>query len=150
MFSSILLKFLPTQKRHPNKQNFPNVYDISSAGHIAAGQTSEDAARREVEEELGLIIPITREHLKLQAKVQHVLNNGTYINNEHVDVYLVIQDVDVNKLVLQESEVVEAKLEDLEEYYKHAVIEKNQNYVPFSEESYIEMFDIVRHQLNKK
>ena len=30
------------------------------------------------------------------VKLQHVLNNGTYLNNEFVDVYLVIRDVNLN------------------------------------------------------
>lgn len=126
------------------------MFDISSAGHITAGQSSDEAACREIQEELGLDIEVTKQNLKLQVKVQHVLCNGTYINNEHVDVYLVIQDIDLKKLVLQESEVVDAKLVDLEDFYIQAVVEKNQEYVPFVSEDYIKMFDLVRNEIRKK
>ena len=48
-------KFI-VQRRHPNKEAFPNRLDKSSAGHLMAGETVEDGVR-EIEEELGLIVP---------------------------------------------------------------------------------------------
>ena len=42
------------QKRSPNKEAFPNCYDISSAGHVPAGEDFETSALRELDEELGI------------------------------------------------------------------------------------------------
>ena len=42
------------QKRSSSKEAFPNCYDISSAGHIPAGEDFETTAIRELEEELGI------------------------------------------------------------------------------------------------
>ncbi|MDH3796768.1 MAG: NUDIX domain-containing protein, partial [Flavobacteriaceae bacterium] len=44
------------QQRGANKKTYPLLWDVSVAGHMAAGETSEEAALREVEEEIGLRI----------------------------------------------------------------------------------------------
>lgn len=42
------------QKRHPKAQDSPNCWDFSVAGHVDEGESYEVAAKREMEEELGL------------------------------------------------------------------------------------------------
>ncbi len=42
------------QKRGPTVATYPNCWDTSSAGHVDEGETYESAARRELDEELGL------------------------------------------------------------------------------------------------
>jgi len=42
------------QKRSPQVVNYPNRWDISSAGHVDAGESYEEAASRELLEEAGL------------------------------------------------------------------------------------------------
>ena len=42
------------QKRSKQKDSFPGCYDISSAGHISAGDEPLETALRELEEELGI------------------------------------------------------------------------------------------------
>lgn len=42
------------QKRGSNMDTFPDCWDVSAAGHVDAGEEYDIAARRELEEELGL------------------------------------------------------------------------------------------------
>ena len=41
------------QKRSPKKETFAGLWAISVAGHVRSGETSIDAAKRELREELG-------------------------------------------------------------------------------------------------
>ena len=45
---------LLVQKRSPKKDTFPNLWAISTAGHVISGETSIFAALRELKEELNL------------------------------------------------------------------------------------------------
>ncbi|EXX85877.1 NUDIX hydrolase [Paenibacillus darwinianus] len=45
--------FIRFQKRQAGKDSYPDCYDITVAGHLAAGETVRDAVR-EIEEEIGL------------------------------------------------------------------------------------------------
>jgi len=47
------------QKRSMTKDMEPGLWSISSAGHVTKGQTDEEAARRELKEELGIDAPLT-------------------------------------------------------------------------------------------
>ncbi|MCF0134008.1 MAG: NUDIX domain-containing protein [Blautia sp.] len=46
------------QKRCLRKDSFPGCYDISSAGHIPAGDSYEVSAIRELQEELGVVVGV--------------------------------------------------------------------------------------------
>lgn len=48
------------QKRSANKDEFPLCYTSSASGHLSAGETYDDCAPREMEEEIGLRVPIER------------------------------------------------------------------------------------------
>lgn len=48
--------FVLFQRRSANKDTFPNMLDISAAGHYLAGETAADGGLREIEEELGLAV----------------------------------------------------------------------------------------------
>lgn len=51
------------QRRCATKDSNPNMLDISSAGHLSAGDDSLDGAIREVKEELNL--DVNKEELQL-------------------------------------------------------------------------------------
>jgi len=48
-----------TCKRSPYKKIDPNVYDVSAYGSVMAGETCENAAHREMQEEIGIDCKLT-------------------------------------------------------------------------------------------
>jgi 16S rRNA (adenine1518-N6/adenine1519-N6)-dimethyltransferase len=48
------------QKRSPYKDRHPRLWDSSTAGHVDAGEEYDEAARRELREELGIDVPLER------------------------------------------------------------------------------------------
>ncbi len=48
------------QKRSPWKQNHPDLWCSSTAGHVDAGESYEEAAHRELMEEIGVDSPLTK------------------------------------------------------------------------------------------
>lgn len=98
------------QRRAPTKENHPNLWDISCAGHISAGETSLRAAIREAKEELD--ITVNEYDLKYLFTIDSprvVLNDGAYIDHEFQDVYLLKLDKDISDFKLQTEEVAETK-----------------------------------------
>ena len=93
------------QQRSPILDVYPNCWDISASGHIRTGQTSLEGAIAETQEEIGLSLkPNSLEFLTtLQHESEH--NQGTNINREFQDVYLVTQDVSLNELTILNTEV---------------------------------------------
>ncbi|HCX48067.1 MAG TPA: NUDIX hydrolase [Bacillus sp. (in: Bacteria)] len=83
------------QQRQPFKTGWSNMWDLTVGGSALAGDTSKEAAEREVFEEIGYRI-----------NLEHVRPSLT-INFEYGfdDFYLIVEDLDINRLVLQPEEV---------------------------------------------
>lgn len=103
------------QKRASTKQSHPNLWDVSAAGHISAGESSVVSAVREIEEELGLSVAPQELRLVAQSRIEWSLNEGRFLENEFHDIYMVRRDVDVASLHLQASEVDDARLVTMDE-----------------------------------
>ena len=97
------------QKRSQDKDNFPGYCDISSAGHLDAGDDYEAAAYRELYEELG--IRAEKGELRfcffITRSVETVFHGQKVIDRECAAVYLYEKPVDITKLQLQKEEVDE-------------------------------------------
>ena len=92
------------QKRTPNKRTFPNMWS-QTGGAVDKGESTLQAALRECKEELGIDIPPENMELIVSFKRKY----------DFVDVWLVRQDIDIEKLVLQEDEVADAKWATVDE-----------------------------------
>lgn len=129
------------QKRAPNKEKHPNMWDISCAGHLSCGDTSILGAMREFKEELG--IKPSKQNMKLiyTIKKSYMPKEG-FIENEIQDVYLYVADIDVNSIKMQEEEVSEVKFIPFETYVKE-ILNNNKEFVSRGKE-FKEVIEIVR------
>ena len=100
------------QKRALTKKVFPGLWDISVAGHIAAGESILSAAKREVFEEIGLILN-ANELIKIGTRIHQVTHANGIQDNEHHHVFIAELKVPVQKLIIQKEEVADIKLFDL-------------------------------------
>ncbi len=91
------------QHRSPEMVNFPNMFDVSAAGHLEAGETVEQGIR-EVSEELG--IPISMDSLhSLGYRVEVVDQSNGQLNREYQAVYILRLDVPLSDYNPQIEEV---------------------------------------------
>ena len=132
---------LLVQKRAPNVENYPDTWDIPSAGHISAGETSITSAMRETEEEIGLTFKKRNFELLFTVTQQMVSKKGAYINNEFNDVYLIKSDLGLNDIKLQKEEVSEIKFIPFRELEK-IVLQNDPSFVPHPEE-YRKLFELL-------
>ena len=104
------------QRRSRDKDSFPGCLDISSAGHVDAGETFLSAAVRELKEELGLEIkPEELERLFLnQETVRRTFHGKKVYDREVSAVYVLIKDVPAESLRLQKEEVESVEWMDME------------------------------------
>ncbi|GMY38504.1 nudix hydrolase 3 [Fagus crenata] len=136
------------QLRADCKDSFPGLWDISSAGHISAGDPSLVSARRELQEELGINLPKDAFEMIFIFLQECVINDGKFINNEFNDVYLVttLDPIPLEAFTLQESEVSAVKYISYEEY-RSLLAKEDPEYVPYDVNGqYGRLFDIIEHR----
>lgn len=117
------------QKRCPEKNLFPNMWDISVGGHISSGEEPINAAKRELSEELGL--NPEEYNFIYQTTLKEKFVDHDILSNEIVYVYLINTDLDLNKLTLQKEEVSEVKWYTKQELQS---LNNNQKVIPHLEE----------------
>lgn len=100
------------QQRAFTKKVFPGIWDISVAGHIAAGESILDAAKREVFEELGLEIS-ENDLLKIGTRIHQVSHTNGIQDNEHHHVFIAELKTPIEDLTIQEEEVAGVQLFEL-------------------------------------
>lgn len=89
-------QMLMTQ-RHPAKKA-GGLWEFSGGG-VLAGETTKQAAIREIKEELGVIID------ESELELLEVFKNRNYF----MDIFVVRKDIDLKELTLQPDEVVDTK-----------------------------------------
>lgn len=87
------------QQRQPDKNGWPGMWDVSTGGSAIAGETSQQAAEREVKEEIDYT-------LQLQDKRPSLTVN---FENGFDDYYLIEANIDIATLSLPTEEVKQVK-----------------------------------------
>lgn len=126
------------QKRAKGKQTHPGLWDMACAGHISSGETSLEAALKEVSEELGIELSPGELTFLFTEKSERIHHQGRYIDREFHDIYLVRKDIPLSSFSLQASEVEALRYMSLHEF-SLKVRDKNDCLVPhFNEYARIE------------
>ena len=93
------------QRRSERKRFWPGTWDVSVGGAVDAGETSRQAAEREVREELGLCLDLGETRPSLSVNFAGGFD----------DFFLAERDVDLEELKLQREEVAEVRWAELPE-----------------------------------
>ncbi|GIP24677.1 NUDIX domain-containing protein [Paenibacillus sp. J22TS3] len=104
------------QLRHKNKDTYPDMLDISCAGHLMAGETAREGVR-ELEEELGLKVSF-QELVYCGSAAEESLISDKLIDREFSHVYILECDKPLDQYRCQLSEVSAlflAQVNELEE-----------------------------------
>lgn len=106
------------QKRAKDKDYWPGMWDISAAGHISAGESIEESAVRELEEELGIKIDFSKLKKIDVIKDEKHAEEINYHNKEFEHVFLFRFDDDISKLQFKDGEVDKVKFISIEQLKK--------------------------------
>jgi isopentenyldiphosphate isomerase len=123
------------QKRHPLKDTNPTKFDITSAGHLLAGESIADGIR-EPQEELG--IDVTMEQLIPLGVIRYVQQAGSIIDREICHVHLSFFDQPLASYRPQLDEVsglVQIRLEEALALFRGQAVEVKASGVEWQEES---------------
>lgn len=96
------IDYIFLQLRSPKKKDYPQLLDITAAGHLLANETVEDGIR-EVKEEIGLSVHM--EELKSLGILKYSVKMDPLLDNELAHVFLHQKNVPFDSFVLQEEEV---------------------------------------------
>jgi len=137
------------QKRSEKKSTYPGLWDISSAGHVSAGQGFDQAAVREVFEELGLKIRFSQLKKIEIRKIKQDEPAIGYHNHEIVQICLLKLDKDVKGFKLQEEEVESTKFIPLAVFEAEIKdSEKIKKYTPMHD-YFIDVIKHIRREMEK-
>ncbi|MFC0525555.1 NUDIX domain-containing protein [Pontibacillus salicampi] len=105
--------YIVLQKRSHTKKEFPDLLDISAAGHLTAGETMEDGVR-ELEEELGVTVHYSQ--LYSCGVYKDGITIGSMKDNELANIFLYKLAGNIQSFQLQQEEVAAIVKADLHDF----------------------------------
>ncbi|MBM7661045.1 isopentenyldiphosphate isomerase [Bacillus mesophilus] len=94
--------YIYLQLRSKGKQDYPNLLDITSAGHLLSDETVRDGVR-EIKEEIG--IDVAFEELVMLGVLDYCVTKENFIDKEMAHVFLYRSNLSFNDFTLQAEEV---------------------------------------------
>ena len=136
------------QKRSENCDSCSGLWDISSAGHVLAGDNSISTAIREVQEELGLKLERDNFEYLFCVKTKAKQKKGKFVNNEIDNIYLVEYNLNISELQLQEEELSEVKF--IPFLCLKSIIKSEDVHYVLHKEEYTRLFKILEGKYGNK
>ncbi len=133
------------QKRAKNKDTYPNLWDISVAGHLTTGDTPIEAAIREIEEEIGYSVTIKNLFFLKTIKKSKKITDSI-IDNEFNHLYVAELPITISQLKLQTEEVAEVKLISISKF-ENELKNKPKKYVPHGDNYYEFIINNIKQKL---
>ncbi|MEM8926850.1 MAG: NUDIX domain-containing protein [Bacteroidota bacterium] len=132
------------QQRGANKSTYPLKWDVSVAGHIGAGESPDTAAFREVQEEIGVTIKVSKlENIGIfKTEKKH---SERIWDREFTHTFLYVLD-EKTTLTKQVSEVEALEWVSLEDFEQMAANE-DKRFVPNSIERYRQVIQEIKSRL---
>ena len=91
-------------RRSPEKEHYPNIWEIGAGGSVLRGETARDSARRELEEETGIV-------------GGQWSSMGRYLEDDTIyEGFLCVTDCQKDSVRLQEGETVDYRWLSREEF----------------------------------
>jgi len=132
------------QQRGKTKETFPLKWDVSVAGHVGAGEAIRIGALREIEEEIGVRVPI--ENLeKIGAFKSEKRHSGDFIDREFHHTFLCLLEANIS-LAKQESEVEALQWISLSQFTKW-VTDGYEDLVPNTTNRYQKIIEEIESRL---
>ncbi|WP_449536440.1 NUDIX hydrolase [Ferdinandcohnia sp. Marseille-Q9671] len=94
--------YLYLQLRSDTKKDYPNLLDITAAGHLLATEAVQDGVR-EIKEEIG--IEISFQELIPLGIIDYCVKRENFIDKEIANVFLYKRNISLDDFILQEEEV---------------------------------------------
>lgn len=117
------------QQRQSFKKGWPNAWDISLGGSVISGENTQEAAQREVFEELGLKVDFSK------MRPYFTIN----FDGGFDDYYFLNKNVDVNDLKLQYDEVQAVKWASIDEILNMI---DNKQFIPYYKSFIMALFEM--------
>lgn len=135
------------QKRNPDKDAFPNLWDVSVAGHIEFEEKPIEAALREASEEIGLELQVASLKFIGSHREKH-RHHSNFIDNELHHIYISELTQPLTSLKLQQEEVSKVKLIPLKKI-QEKISKKDSRFVPHYKSYYDFVFKEIARIISK-